>query len=108
MTDLTLHLGGHSYTIACEPGDEAHVHALGAMIEARLANLPSQLAHNDARGLLFAALMLADELDTLQRDAAHIDTAAPGAAPASDPALRAIATRLENLADALECQGMKP
>lgn len=98
MSNVTLQIGGRSYAVACAEGEEDHVTGLGASINDKIQAMGS--GHNETRQLLFAALLLADELhETRHRGA--------GAAPAAQPdqhaeVLEAIAARLENYASALE------
>ena len=113
-TNVTLTIGGRDYTVACAPGEEGHVTELGKAIAAKLEAMPSNIALGEARALLFASLLLADELYELRllNQADHhggpaIETVATPAAsppPAEDiaGALDAIAARLENIATHLE------
>lgn len=99
MSNVTLRIGGRDYTMACAEGEEAHVVDLGRMIEEKVKGMGSA-AQSEPRQLLFAALLLADELHEARRMLA----AAPAPADPSDQAdlLEAIADRLENCAAALE------
>ncbi len=105
MSNLDLHIGGRDYSVACAPGEEAHVAGLGRLIDARMAALPGATGLSEARALLFVALMLADELHEAQSGQA---AAAPGtgADPARlamlAPRLAMLATRLEALATQAE------
>lgn len=101
MTNVTLSIGGRSYTVACAAGEEAHVGKLGLLIDSTLEAMPNGIAHSETRSLLFAALLLADELHELRNTSAA--AAAPPASPILDaPLLDAIAIRLERLADVLD------
>lgn len=98
MSNVTLHIGGRSYTVACAEGEEGHVSGLGEMINAKVLAMGG--GHNETRQLLFAALLLADELHE-----ARSRGGAAATAPQLDlhaDALEAIAARLENCASALE------
>lgn len=99
MSNVTLQIGGRSYLVACAEGEEDRVQELGQMIEGKVRELgPS--GHNEARLLLFAALLMADELHEARKKGGS----APNSAPAVDQtdALEALAARLENCATALE------
>lgn len=108
MSNVTLTIGGRDYVIACADGEESHIIRLGRLIDAKLASMGNTGGQSESRNLLFAALLLADELHEL-RGAATPATPAP-LAPAADPALadaardrlEAIAQRLENIASYLE------
>ncbi|HMO69179.1 MAG TPA: cell division protein ZapA [Novosphingobium sp.] len=90
MSNVTLSIGGRSYTVACAAGEEDHVRSLGDMIDARVRQMEGLATQGEARMLLFAALLLADDLHEARSrpdDAALLD---------------AVADRLENLASRLE------
>lgn len=120
MSNVALLVGGRSYTVNCAAGEEDHIAELGAMIDAKLATMGAA-GQNETRNLLFAALLLADEVYELKSHDADTPPApalneSPYATPdpvayaAPDPIgseiapeqLEAIAVRLENLAAHLE------
>ena len=96
MSNITLQIGGRSYIVACAPGEEAHVAGLGRLIDEKVLSIGT--GHNEVRQLLFAALILADELHEAR------GRTAPAAAAGVDHSatLEAIADRLEASAIALE------
>ena len=99
MSNVTLQVGGRGYIVACAAGEEAHVEQLGSLIDGKIRELTTA-GHNEVRLLLFASLLLADELHDLKGRA-------PGAAKLADDgvqaaALEQIATRLEDCATLLE------
>ena len=98
MSNVALQIGGRSYTVACAAGEEDHVAGLGRLIDEKVQSMGT--GHNEVRQLLFAALLLADEL----HEARHCTPAEAPAVPATDhsAALEAIADRLEKCASALE------
>jgi cell division protein ZapA len=99
MSNVTLELGGRSYAVACADGQEAHVLGLGRTIDAKLATMPNVSGQSEARMLLFAALLMADEChDTRQNQAPSVTAANPSLAEA----LEKVAGRLENCAARLE------
>jgi len=93
MSTVTLFIGGRDYAVACADGEEAHVTQLGALIDEKLDQLPAASNQSEVRGLLFAALLLADELSEWRQNP-------PPAA--SGERLTAIATQLETIATTLE------
>ena len=111
MSNLTLKIGGRDYTVACADGEEAHVSALGRLIDDKVQQM-GNAAQSEPRQLLFAALLLADELHEARGrpGSGAAVPAAPAAPPAADPlaaerhaeTLEAIALRLEKCAAALE------
>ncbi len=105
MSKVTLIIGGRDYAVACSPGEEAHVTYLGELIDEKLLEQPAAVAQSEVRSLLFAALLLADELSEARVLIAEAPAAAPSP-PAPDPAVNArmaaIADRLEQLAATIE------
>jgi len=96
MTDVTLSIGGRNYTVACAPGEEAHVFGLGQMIAGKLADMPGGQAHGETRSLLFAALLLADQVHELEAEKTQPSRLLPL------KRLGELAERLEKLAEAVE------
>jgi cell division protein ZapA len=100
MSNVSLEIAGRKFTVACAPGEEAHIEKLGRMIDGKVAEMPGLASQSEARCLLYAALLLADEL--------HEARAGGGAPAASGPSLEvaqgleAMASRLEDLAQSLE------
>lgn len=132
MSEVTLTIGGRNHTVACSAGEEAHITKLGEAIDAKLKQMGSPTGP-DSQNMLFAALLLADELhdakataaaalETQQSFADERDTAAkrveelvgastvlPSSGPLTDdpnlaPALERFAELLENCADKLEAK----
>ena len=68
MAEVTLSIAGHSYTVACRDGEEERLQKLGAMVDAKTIDAQAAVGGNlgEARVLLFAALLLADEADELR------------------------------------------
>lgn len=95
MSNVTLMIGGRSYRVACADGQEEHIEGLGRSIDEKLAAMGSTAGQNEPRTLLFAALLLADEIYELKNKPAE------GGEDVA-PALEALADRLENLALSLE------
>lgn len=100
MSNVTLTIDGRHYTVACGAGEEEHIAQLGRAIDAKLQAMPSLSGQSEARTLLFAALLLADELDELRQAGGAAQTPQDEAAAAE--ALETVAERLESLAARLE------
>jgi cell division protein ZapA len=96
MSNITLQIGGRSYTVACDAGEEAHVAGLGRLIDEKV-QAAGGASLNEVRQLLFASLLLADEL----HEARSKGSGATGQPDQADQ-LEAIAARLEDFAQALE------
>ena len=107
MSEVTLQVGGRSYPVSCADGEEDRVRRLAGVVDAKLAALGGQLAPGDARNLLFAALILADEVEEARRSI-PAGQSAVGETHSSNLELivarnlEAVADRLENLAWKLE------
>jgi cell division protein ZapA len=96
MSNVTLSIGGRFYSVACGQGEEAHIEALGRTIDGKLTGMPNLSGQSEARTLLFAALLLADELHELRASNAPAEDAQ------SAEALERLAATLEGLAERLE------
>lgn len=95
MSNVNLQIGGRTFTVACAAGEEDHIARLGRMIDDKLQAMGGSAGQTETRTLLFAALLLADELHEISQGG----TPAPPPPPPEDPQL---AQRLETLAAALE------
>ncbi|MCX5615170.1 cell division protein ZapA [Bombella saccharophila] len=63
MAQVTLPLGGVSYTVGCQDGEEEHLKALAGSISQRLEDVRKTLApRGDKEALFLVALLMADEL----------------------------------------------
>ena len=98
MSNVTLDIAGRKFTVACAEGEEAHITMLGRTIDAKLADMPHIASQSEARALLFAALLLADENHEMKNGGA----AAAQAGPEVAEGLEALAERLEGLAAQME------
>lgn len=67
MSNVKITIAGRDYTVACTAGEEARLTNLGQSIDTKLAQLPGFSAHSESQTLLFAALLLADELHELKK-----------------------------------------
>jgi len=100
MAEIDLTIAGRPYRVACRTGEEDSLRAAAALVDAKsreaLAGLGTM---SEARQLLFASLLLADQI---------VDERPSEPAP-PDPKLaesaNALASRLEALADSLESEG---
>jgi cell division protein ZapA len=111
MPDVSLTIAGRSYRVACRQGEEDSLREAAALVDSKSRDVIAGLGtQSEARQLLLAALLLADQL--IDKPALADDPAPPPPAPAPDPELAqragSIATRLEALADALEQEARNP
>jgi cell division protein ZapA len=100
MAQVTIRINGYAYTVGCEDGQETHLEQMAADIEQRISSIKAIGGQSgEARLLMLAALLLADEL----HDMRNAQPAPPAAAPAKpDPEksakLRRLAARAEEIA----------
>lgn len=61
MSEVALRIGGRTYRVACAAGEEDRVARLGATISDKVTSL-GNTGGTEAQNLVFAALLLADEV----------------------------------------------
>lgn len=110
MASVDVEIGSRRYTIACRDGEEDHLRVVAELVDKRAHDALNALGSlGEARQLLFASLLLADDLKEAQARADGGAAPPPPAAmpdPAPDPAvadaLERLAARIEALATRLE------
>ncbi|MBV1918238.1 MAG: cell division protein ZapA [Sphingomonadaceae bacterium] len=100
MSNVVLEIGGRKFTIACADGEEQRIGNLGRMIDNKVNAQGDNAGQNEVRMLLYAALVLADELDESQ--GSQPSSAPTRIPPGLSDKLDSIAGKLENLASDLE------
>ena len=61
MPDVDIHIGGRTFQVACQEGEESYLHSAAGMLDREAAVLVDQIGRiPEARMLLMAGLMLAD------------------------------------------------
>ena len=101
MAEVDLNIAGRSYRVACRNGEEESLQSAAKLVDAKSREALAGLGTlSEARQLLFASLLLADQiLDKNPESAAAVT-------PAPDPELvgraESLANRLESLATSLE------
>ena len=99
MAEVDVIIAGRPYKVGCRDGEEESLRAAARLVDAKSREALAGLGTlSEARQLLFAGLLLADQL---------IENRPEAAAPAGpDPELaeraEQLAQRLESLADSLE------
>lgn len=67
MAELEISIGGRSFAVACQPGEEHFLRAAAALLDAEAQSLLAQLGRQpEARMLLMAGLMVADKTAALE------------------------------------------
>jgi cell division protein ZapA len=114
MPHVEIMIGGRSFEVACQDGEEAYLATAAAMLDAEANALSSQIGRMpEGRMLLMAGLMLADKTAGLEerlREAeahvaaltARVQAAAPDEALAL---LEEVAAQTEWLADQVATKG---
>jgi cell division protein ZapA len=103
MASVDIDIGGRRYSIACRAGEEEKLREVGAIVDKKAQDAAGALGTlTEARQLLFASLLLADELRDKRQAAAPASAAPPEIDPALAEALERLAERVESLADRLE------
>jgi cell division protein ZapA len=105
MASVEVEIAARKYSVACRDGEEAHLRSVAAIVDSKARDAASALGSlSEARQLLFASLLLADELKEQRAGHAPAPTA-PAAAeidPALVDALERLAGRVESLAEQFE------
>ena len=110
MSQITVLVNGRKYDIACDDGQEAHLTRLAQYVDRRVDELIAAVGQvGDARLLLMASLLVADELsevytelDTFKNARRPSAVAQSGSGPVSASDLNKLAERVEKIAETLE------
>ncbi|HEY2052086.1 MAG TPA: cell division protein ZapA [Caulobacteraceae bacterium] len=76
MPVVKLTIAGKRYDIDCEKGAEDELRLLGGLVDSKVRQVPAKGSSGEARRILLAALMLADELSHATTRAAAAEDAA--------------------------------
>ena len=102
MAEVELSIAGRPYKVACRNGEEETLRQAGALVDAKSREALSGLGTlSESRQLLFAALLLADQII----DGREFELPKGPDEELANRTLR-IAERLESLADTLERSGV--
>jgi cell division protein ZapA len=105
MAQVTVRINGYNYVLGCEDGQEAHLGAMADQVETRINSIKAMGGQNgEAKLLVLAALLMADELHDLKVDGS------PGRGPSGKGGeyeteaglLTKLANRAESIATELE------
>jgi cell division protein ZapA len=105
MSTVDLEIASRKYAIACRDGEEEHLRSVAAIVDRKASEASHALGSlGEARQLLFASLLLADELKERRAGGnPPVETPPPPPDPVA-PALEQLAERIEMLAAKLEQQ----
>ena len=106
MGQISLTVNGRPFAVTCDDGQEARIRRLGQYVDAKVAEFVGNLGQvGEARLLLLAALVIADELADanealrLEQSGAHAAEAGANTAASS---VNGLAQRVETIAARLE------
>lgn len=107
MAEVRLNIIGREYIVTCRDGEEARLQELGQMVDTKAREAGGSAGGlNESRQLLFAALLLADQI----KECGHSASSAQAASQTFDAAaalgmaqsLEKLAERVESFASGLE------
>ena len=106
MGQVTVPVNGRSYTVSCDDGQEGRIRRLAQYVDAKVGEFVGTVGQvGEARLLLLAALVIADELADanealrLEQSGAHAAEAGANTAASS---VNGLAQRVETIAARLE------
>jgi cell division protein ZapA len=106
MATIDIEVAGRRYNVACRDGEEAHLHSVATMVDQRARDAAEALGSlTETRQLLFAALLMADDIKEMRAGAGIPEPSPPPPDPAVAQALERLAARMEALAESLENKG---
>lgn len=99
MAQVTVKINGYAYTVGCQDGEEDHLVAMAGEIERRIDSIKAVAGQTgEARMLVMASLLMADDLFELGQSLAAAGKTAGTASP-SDPKLERKLARLAKRAE---------
>lgn len=103
MAHVTIRINGYTYTIGCEDGQEDHLTQMAEDVERRITHIKKNFGgqSGEARLLMMASLLLADELHDQQRNQASQPSPPPSPTKTDQERrarLRRVAARAEEIA----------
>ena len=106
MAEVDLIIAGRPYRVACREGEEESLKSAARLVDAKSREAISGLGSlSEARQLLFAGLLLADQL--IEQNGGQAAVSAPAIDPELAGRAERLATRLESLADSLEAGAVR-
>jgi cell division protein ZapA len=107
MGQVNLTINGRPFAVTCDDGQEGRIRRLGQYVEAKVAEFAGSVGQvGEARLLLLAALVIADELadasEALRLERSGVHAAEAAAADTAAGGINGIAQRVEAIAARLE------
>jgi cell division protein ZapA len=107
MASIDLEIAARHYNVACRDGEEEHLRSVAALVDRKAQDAASALGSlSEVRQLLFASLLLADEVKEYR--AGREPPPGPDGMDEVANALERLAARMEGLADRLEAGPPSP
>lgn len=101
MASVDIEIAARKYAVACREGEQEHLRSVAALVDQKAQEAASALGSlGESRQLLFASLLLADEIKELRSGAPIAPAPAPD--PVIGQALERLAERIERIAAKLE------
>lgn len=101
MASVEVEIAKRKYAVACRDGEEEHLRSVAAIVDRKARDAAGALGSlGESRQLLYASLLLADELKERREGGGAPVEAEPD--PAMADALERLAERMETLASRLE------
>jgi len=105
MAAIDVEIAARRYSVSCKDGEEEHLRSVASIVDRKAREASEALGSlSEARQLLFASLLLADELKEVAAGGASPSLAAPAYDPGVADALERLAERVERIADRLESE----
>jgi len=74
MAEVTVTIAGRNYRMACDDGQEDHLHKLGDLVDRKIADMRSSFGEiGDMRLTVMAGIVIADELAEARRKIGELD-----------------------------------
>lgn len=106
MASVDIEIASRKYAVACRDGEQEHVRSVAAIVDQKAKDAATALGSlGESRQLLFASLLLADEIQELRNSGGVSPAPAAAPDPALGQALERLAERIERIAAALENGG---
>ena len=105
MASVDIEIATRKYSLACRDGEEAHLRTVAAIVDRKARDAGGALGNlSEARQLLYASLLLADELKERREGRDPPESADP----TMGETLERLAERIEALAGRLEAEPDTP
>jgi cell division protein ZapA len=103
MSQVSVTINGHPYKLACDDGQEPRIRRLAQYVDARVGEFVKSIGQvGEARLLLLAALVIADELSDTNEALAQERSRNRAAESEADEGIEAAAGNIHNLAQRIE------